>query len=64
MEMPDELWIASIGRQLLDNLNRSRGADRRTLTDIEVEEWVDKLLAERGVEGINRLRDEARELAP
>ena len=30
----------------------------------EVEEWIDALLASRGVEGINSLRDQARQLAP
>ena len=48
MEMPDGLWIASIARQLLDDLDRSRGAERRTLTDAEVEEWIDTLLAAAG----------------
>jgi fido (protein-threonine AMPylation protein) len=64
MEMPDGLWIASIARQLLDNLDRSRGAERRTLTDTAVEEWVDTLLVQRGEDDVNRLRDQARNLAP
>jgi hypothetical protein len=64
MEMPDGLWIASLARQLLDNLDRSRGAARRTLTDAEIEDLVDTLVRERAEEGINRLRDQARTLAP
>ncbi len=64
MEMPDGLWIASVPRQLLDNLERSRGSARRTLTDAEVEDWVDTLVSERGETGINGLRDQARALAP
>jgi hypothetical protein len=64
MEMPDGLWIASVPRQLLDNLDRSRGSARRTLTDEEVEDWVDTLVRDRGEEGVNRLRDQSRVLAP
>lgn len=64
MEIPEGLWQSSIARQLLDNLTRSRAAVRRTLSDVEVEEWVDTLLGERGEEGLNQLRDQARELAP
>jgi len=56
--------LSSTARQLLDNLERGRGADRRTLTDAEVEEWIDALIRERGDDGINRLRDQARALAP
>lgn len=63
MPMPEGLWLSSIPRQLLDNLNRTRSSQRRTLTDEEVEEWVDTLIRERGEEGINRLRDDARSLA-
>lgn len=64
MEWPDGLWLASIARQLLDNLARARGAEQRTLSDVEVEEWVDTLLGEQGEDGLNRLRDQARDLAP
>jgi hypothetical protein len=64
MELPDGLWIASTARQLLDNLDRSRGAARRTLTDTEVEEWVDTLAGARGAGALYRLLDQARHLAP
>jgi len=64
MEMPEGLWIASVPRQLLDNLDRARGSARRTLTDAELEDWVDTLVRERGEGGINRLRDQARALGP
>ena len=64
MALPDGLWIASIARQLLDNLHRAKGAERRTLTDDEVEEWVETLLVARGETGLNRLRDQAKSLAP
>lgn len=64
MEMPEGLWLSSVARQLLDNLNRARRGEPRTLGDVEVEEWVDTLLGERGEDGLNRLRDQARGLAP
>ena len=65
MGMPDELWISSTPRALLDNLAPSRGAPGRyTLSYTEVEEWVDSLIRGRGEDGINRIREEARELAP
>jgi Fic/DOC family len=65
MELPDGLWIASIARQLLDNLRRVRDSQqRRTLTDEEIEEWIEALLVERGEAGLNRVRDQAKHLAP
>lgn len=57
------LFLSSTARQLLDNLHRSRGWNRRTLSDDEVEDWIDELISTRGEAGINRLRDEARALA-
>ena len=65
--MPDGIYIAGEARSLLENLTPSRrtaAGVRRTLTRIEVEEWIDALLASRGLDGINRLRDQARQLAP
>jgi hypothetical protein len=67
MLLPDGMHMAGEARSLLENLTPSRrtaAGRRRTLTRTEVEEWVDALLARRGAEGINRLRDQARELAP
>lgn len=64
MPFMGDLHLSSTARQLLDNLDRVRGWQRRTLTDLEVEEWIDGLIRERGEEGINRLRDQARGLAP
>lgn len=57
------LFLSSTARQLLDNLHRARGWERRTLTDEQVENWIDELVATRREDGINRLRDEARTLA-
>lgn len=62
--MGNELHMSSTARQLLDNLDRARGSSRRTLSDEEVEAWVDQLVRDRGEEGLNRLRDQARLLAP
>lgn len=42
----------------------SCSSSRRTLTDEEVEDWIDELVATRRKAGINRLRDEARAPAP
>jgi hypothetical protein len=64
MELTDGLWLSSVARQLLDNLNRTKGADRRTLSDTEVEEWIATLLTERGEGGMALLCSQARELAP
>jgi hypothetical protein len=58
------LFLSSTARQLLDNLHSSRGSGRRTLTEDEVEAWIDELVSTRREAGINRLRDEARALAP
>lgn len=64
MPLPDDLWLSSVPRQLLDNLNRSRGAHKRVLGAVEVEDWVDSLVRERGIDGINQIRSKARDLAP
>lgn len=67
MALPDGLYIAGEARTLLDNLARSR-RDRtgrsRSLSREEVETWLDALCATRGETGLNKLRDQARELAP
>jgi hypothetical protein len=64
MPFMNHLYLSSTARQLLDNLDRVRGSQRRTLTNLEVEEWIDDLIRERGEAGLNRLRDQARALAP
>ena len=67
MSLPDGLHLTGEARTLLDNLARSR-LDRtgrsRTLSRDEVEIWLDTLCASRGETGLNKLRDQARELAP
>ncbi|MFD1827910.1 MULTISPECIES: Fic family protein [Mumia] len=65
--LPGEVWLAGPARGILDNLVPTRPAkDRvaRTLTRAEVELWIDEILAGRGEEAINKLRDDARALAP
>ena len=67
MSLPDGIHVAGEARGLLENLTPSRrtaAGTRRTLTRAEVEDWIEALLAGRGVEGVNRLRDQARQLAP
>lgn len=60
------LRLSSPARALLDNFaaSRSRGATARTLSRHELEVHLDKLLRRSGEDELNRLRDEARELAP
>jgi hypothetical protein len=64
MSLPDGIWMSSTERALLDNLAPSRTAVRRTLTRSELEEWLETLLQQRGEEGVNRLRERARAIAP
>lgn len=64
MSVPGGLWMSSVPRQLLDNLDRSRGWRSRVMTDDEIEAWIDAIVAEKGPEGLNKIRDEARRIAP
>jgi len=64
MSLPGGLWMSSVPRQLLDNLDRSRGWRSRVMTDDEIEAWIDAIVAEKGPEGLNKIRDEARRIAP
>lgn len=61
IELPDGSRASTIARGLLDNLGR-RGD--RYLTAGEVEDWVGDLLDAHGDAYLNRIRDEARTLAP
>jgi hypothetical protein len=62
MSLPDGLWMSSTQRALLDNLATAPNSDR-LLTRQEVEEWIERLLQQRGDEGLNALRDSARSVA-
>lgn len=65
MKMPDQVWLSSIPRQLLDSLARPRGAAAAyVMGATKVEEWIDTLVQQQGEDGINQIRDQARELAP
>lgn len=66
MPFGDNLWFSSEPRALLENavLTRGRGSRvARTLTRAELEDWIDGLIAQRGLDGINNLRDRAGALA-
>ena len=58
---PDGIWMSSIERGLLDNLAY---VGDRTMSADDVRQWVDFLLASRGVAQLNLIRDRARKLAP
>ena len=57
------LWMSSQARALIDNLRstRQRGYVRGTLTREELEEFIEKILRQ---PVLNKLRDQAREIAP
>jgi len=60
------LRLSSPARTLLDNfaVSRSRGSVTRTLSKKEIEAHLENLLRRSGEDELNRLRDEARRLAP
>ena len=61
------LFLSSTARAWLDNLRPSRarsGQLPRTLSLAELEDRLDDLIRRGGIEAANRLRDEARALAP
>lgn len=60
------IHLSSPARTLLDNfaVSRGRSSTPRTLSRKEMEEHLDKILRRSGEEALNRLRDEARRLAP
>lgn len=67
MVLPDGLHLTGEARSLLDNLAPTRPTSdgtSRTLTRLEIEQWLDALAAARGEAGLNGLRDQARALAP
>ena len=61
------LFLSSTARAWLDNLRPSRargGRLPRTFSRLELEDRLDNLIRRGGVDAANRLRDEARALAP
>jgi hypothetical protein len=65
MEFAD-LWMASPARIALENIrpSRARSGVARTLRREELEERLDRMARVRGAQGLNELRDDAREIAP
>ncbi len=61
----DALYLSSWPRRFLDNIRRSRARSgiRRTLSRSELEAQLERLLANQGESELNRLRDEAGEIA-
>lgn len=60
-------YISSPARAYLENMRPSRaraGRTARTLSRPELEERLDGLLRRQGVDALNRMRDDARSLAP
>ena len=65
--MGQALHLSSPARTYLDNLRPSRargGRVARTLPRSELETRLERLMAQAGIEGLNRVRDDARRLAP
>ncbi len=63
MHLPGGIFMASRARALLENCRPTRRGVRRTLTSIELETFLERMLRTSGGDAVNRLRDEARVLA-
>jgi prophage maintenance system killer protein/ribosomal protein L17 len=62
----NDLWLSSEPRALLENMRASRakkGSVSRTLSRIEMEEKLDKLIRLKGENHVNQIRDKARTIA-
>jgi hypothetical protein len=64
--MGEALHMSSWPRRFLDNmrLSRARSGMKRTLSRAELEVQLERLLANRGEDELNRLRDETADIAP
>lgn len=65
--MGQALYLSSPARTYLDNLCPSRargGRVARTLPSAELESHLERMMTAAGVEGLNRVRDDARRIAP
>lgn len=58
-----KLFIASRARALLENLQQSRGKEKKTLSRQYLEEMLDKLCRVYGKEELNQLGDQAKQVA-
>jgi hypothetical protein len=63
MPLPDGLWMSSTARALLDNLDVAHADTERYLSRAELEAWIERLLQQRGEEGLNVIRDCAKRIA-
>lgn len=61
-----DIHLASRPRAMLENMRSSRAREgvARTYSRSELEDELTRLLAQRGSDGLNELRDQAREIAP
>jgi hypothetical protein len=67
MPFMDGLHFSGPARKFLDNLRPSRTQNRgiaRTLSRVEIEERLARMVALRGIASLNELRDQARRVAP
>lgn len=62
--MQTGLLLASTARALLENCQRTRGDKQKTLSSEEIEVWMERTYQLNGGDELNRLRDEAKALAP
>lgn len=63
----ENLYLPSIARKFLENMRmarREKSIDSRYLSQKEIEEKLDAYIRTNGEDGINKLRDEMRNLAP
>jgi len=60
------LYRSGDARTALDNVrpSRARSGVARTLSNAELEQWLERIAGNRGEEDLLRIRDEARELSP
>jgi len=60
-----ELYCSQIERALLENMQVSRqpGSESKTLTLPEIEDHLEKVIRVKGEDGLNEIRDKAREIA-
>ncbi len=59
-----DLYFPSQARMLMENLTASRGAIKKAVGPIAVEDRLVSIYESRGPEALNRIRDEARTIAP
>lgn len=63
----DNIFLSGTARALLENARQSRGRGERlprTISRVELERWIERLLDQRDEQGLRQLRDQARQIAP